>query len=138
MLKTIFGRFSSLSLLSIRIGLSWIFIAHGGQKLFGLWGGPGLQGFAGMLESMGMKPGLLWALISSGSEFFGGLMVLLGFYARWGALFIIGVMAVAVATVHAPNGFFLSNKGYEYNVALIAMSLCILFGGPGKFSIRED
>jgi len=138
MLKKIFNRFNDFSLLPIRIGLGWIFIAHGGQKLFGWWGGHGLHGFAGSLESMGMKPAMFWAVFAAVQELVGGLMVLFGVYARWGALFLIGVMIFAIALVHGKNGFFLMNRGYEYNVALIAMSICILFKGSGPYSIKGD
>lgn len=138
MFGKIFGRFSSLSLLPVRIALGWIFIAHGGQKLFGLWGGHGLQSTAGFFEQMGFRPGILHAILAGGGEFFGGLMVLLGLWPRFGALLISIVMAVAVYTVHAKNGFFLANQGYEYNVALLGLSLCILFGGSGKWSVKPD
>lgn len=130
--------FEKYAFLAPRIALGWIFIAHGGQKLFGLWGGPGLQGFAGMFETMGLKPGLLWALLAGCGEFFGGLMVLLGFQARLGALLISTVMAVAIWKVHSSHGFFLSNQGYEYNVAILGCALLILLKGPGQPSIRED
>lgn len=138
MLQKIFGGFRDFSLLPVRLALGWIFIAHGGQKLFGLWGGQGLTGFSASLESLGIKPAILFALFAGCAEFFGGLAVLLGFYARWGAFFITIVMIVAVATVHAPNGFFLSNQGYEYNVALLGLALCILYGGSGRFSVKQD
>ena len=138
MLQKVFFRFREYAILPIRLGLGSIFIAHGGQKLFGFWGGSGLKGFAMMLENLGMSPGLPYALLAAGGEFFGGLMVLLGIFARWGALFLLGVMVVAIATVHGKNGFFLMNQGYEYNIALIGMSLAILFNGSGKFSIKGD
>lgn len=139
MLQKIFGGFRDFSLLPVRLALGWIFIAHGGQKLFGLWGGHGLKGFVGWLEGLGLKPALLFALLAGCAEFFGGLAVLLGFYARWGAFFISIVMFVAIATVHAKHGFFLGNEaGYEYNVALLGLSFCILFAGSGKFSVKPD
>lgn len=130
--------FSGFSLLPIRLALGWVFIGHGGQKLFGLWGGPGLHGFAGMLGSMGITPALPMALLSAGGEFFGGLLILLGLYARFGAVMILIDMVVAIATVHWRHGFFLQNQGYEYNVALIAMCLSILFAGSGKWSVKQD
>ena len=134
----IFNRFGGYTIIVLRIALGCIFIAHGGQKLFGLWGGSGLGAFAQSLEGLGIPyPGIM-APIAGAAEFFGGLMVLLGLYARWGALFITGVMAVAVYTIHWKNGFFLSNQGYEYNLAIVAMCLSILFAGSGRWSIRHD
>lgn len=138
MFGKIFNRFSSLSLLFVRIALGAVFIAHGGQKLFGLWGGPGLQGFAGSLAGLGLKPAIFWALLAAGGEFFGGIMVLLGLYARLGAFLITCVMAVAIYNVHWKNGFFLSNGGFEYTFALSGLSLCILFGGSGPYSLKKD
>lgn len=138
MLQKIFANFRDYSLIPVRLALGWIFIAHGGQKLFGLWGGQGLQGMAGSLESLGIKPAMLFAILAACAEFFGGLAVLLGFFARWGAFFIGIVMLVAIAKVHASNGFFMSNHGYEYNVAILGLALCILFTGPGRFSIKSD
>ena len=137
MFQKFFGGFREWSLLPLRFALGWIFIAHGGQKLFGLWGGHGLQGFATMLESMGLHPAMPLAILAASAEFFGGLMVLFGFYARFGAFLITVNMAVAVATVHAPKGFFMQSGGYEYNVALIAICLCILFAGSGRWSIKQ-
>lgn len=121
----------------VRLALGWIFIAHGGQILFGLWGGPGLKGFAGYLMGLGLKPAILWAFLAACGQFFGGFMVLLGIYARLGAFLISCVMVVAIATIHAPHGFFITNQGYEYNVAVLGLSLCILFAGPGRFSIKQ-
>jgi len=138
MIQKIFGGFKEYYLLPVRLALAWIFIAHGGQKLFGLWGGQGLHGFAMVLQSLGMQFPLFMALLSAGAEFFGGLALLFGFYARWGALLITIDMIVAIATVHWPHGFFIMNQGYEYNVAILGMTLCILFAGPGRFSVKAD
>lgn len=137
MLQKICSNCKEYSLLPTRLALGWIFIAHGGQKLFGLWGGAGLQGMAGSLETLGMKPAMLWAILAAGGEFFGGLAVLLGIYARWGALLIIIVMAVAISLVHAQHGFFMENHGYEYNVALLGLACSILFAGSGRWSIKQ-
>ncbi|MDP2600779.1 MAG: DoxX family protein [Deltaproteobacteria bacterium] len=138
MLGKIFNRFGGYTIIVLRIALGAIFIAHGGQKLFGLWGGPSLSGFTQSMENLGLPfPGVM-ALVAGCAEFFGGLMVLLGFYARWGALFILGVMAVAVYTIHWKNGFFLQNQGYEYNLAIVAMCISILFASSGRWSIKHD
>ena len=138
MLKKFFGSYAGYAILVIRLALGVIFVAHGGQKLFGLWGGPGLQGFAGYLGSIGVQPALPLAFLSAAGEFFGGAAVLLGVLARWGAFILIVDMIVAVATVHWAHGFFIMNQGYEYNVALIGMSLAILFNGSGKCSFKQD
>lgn len=137
-LQKISNVFKDFALLPVRLSLGSIFIAHGGQILFGLWGGKGLREFAGSLAGLGLNPPILWAILAGGGQFFGALMVLFGFYARLGALLISTIMVVAIITVHGPHGFFLENHGYEYNVALLGLSLCILFAGPGRMSMKGN
>lgn len=127
------GALSSVGLLCMRVALGVIFIAHGGQKLFGLFGGPGLSETIESFEAMGLSPGALWGTLAAAGEFFGGAMVLLGFFTRWGALALATVMAVAIAKVHWAEGFFLP-AGIEYCLALLGMSLGLVFAGPGKIS----
>lgn len=137
------GKSSDLGTLCLRVALGVIFIAHGGQHLFGLFGGPGLQATGEMFAGMGMQPGIFWAALAGGTEFFGGLVVLAGVLTRPAALGLSIVMLVAIAKVHLPNGFFMNfmntpgiGHGIEYNLALLGMSLALLFGGPGKYSIE--
>ncbi len=125
----------SWGMLPIRLGLGVIFLAHGAQKLFGFFGGPGLSGFSEFIGGqLGMQPGILWGTLAACSEFFGGLFVLVGILTRWASIPIIFVMVVAVVTVHGKNGFFLQNQGIEYNLALTGMAVALLIGGGGKLS----
>lgn len=117
------------TLLLVRAAAATIFMAHGAQKLFGAFGGPGLEAF---VESMGP----LGYLVAVG-EFFGGLGLLVGVLPRFSALSIIVIMIGAIATVHGKNGFFLDKGGFEYNLALIALLLPILILGPGRIAISE-
>jgi len=119
----------------IRLVLGLILMAHGAQKLFGAFGGPGIAGTAPFLESLGMKPGLFWAWIAALAEFFGGLGILLGLLTGIASIVIIVDMLVAVVLVHGKKGFFLSAGGFEYNLALIAMALSLIFSGPGVLSL---
>lgn len=137
MLHKIFGHCGRYSLLPLRLAMGAIFIGHGAGKLFGIWGGPGLQGFAGSLGALGLHPPMVMAVLAALAEFLGGITILIGFFARWGAVAIIIVMAVAVYSVHWKNGF-IGQGGYEYNVAVIAMALTILFGGSGPHSVKGD
>jgi putative oxidoreductase len=120
-----------LSLLIIRLILGAIFVAHGSQKLFGAFGGPGLAGVVGMLGPIGYP-------VTVG-EFFGGIGLIIGFLYRFSAASLIAIMIGAIAMVHWKNGFFLMNPsgkiGFEYNLSLIGLSLPILIAGPGKFAI---
>ena len=135
MLSKWFKGAKGLAPLVIRIVLGIIFIAHGSQKLFGAFGGHGVAGMVMFMKQLGANPPILWAWIVTLVEFFGGLGVLFGLLTRWAALGLAVNMVVAIVLVHAKNGFF-SPGGFEYPLALIALSLALLFWGPGKISIE--
>lgn len=119
----------------LRVGAGVIFAAHGAQKLFGWFGGYGLEGTAGWMASIGLEPGYLMALAAGSAEFFGGLALLAGFLVRPAALVLTVTMLVAIVTAHLANGFFISNGGYEYALALMLVSLALLIRGGGSFSV---
>jgi len=116
-----------VSLLLMRVIVGVIFAAHGAQKLFGAFGGPGLAEIVKMMGPLGY-------LVTIG-EFFGGLGLVVGFLSRFSAASLIVIMIGAIATVHAKNGFFLDKGGFEYNLALIGLLAPILIVGPGRFAI---
>jgi len=128
-------------LLIVRVFLGVIFFAHGAQKLFGVFGGPGLKGTIGYFRSsLGVPPAL--AVLVALVECFGGLAVFVGLLTRLAALGLAVIMLVAVAKVHWRNGFFLNmslqpgkGHGFEFNFALIGMALALLVGGGGAKSI---
>lgn len=128
----------SLALLMIRVGLAWVFLYHGSQKLFGAFGGMGMEGFTQGMTQMNLPllPPAVWAWMAALGEFMGGLFVGLGLLARLATLPIIVTMLVAVATVHGKNGFSLhpEHMGYEYNMVLLMMCGAILLAGPGLLS----
>ena len=124
-----------VGLLVLRLVLGVIFIGHGAQKLFGSFGGPRISGFAKMLEQLGVKPAMPMALLAGLAEFGGGILVMLGLLTPVAALALIGVMIVAVLTVHLKNGFFNTNGGYEFNLALAGMALTLLIAGAGAYSL---
>jgi putative oxidoreductase len=136
MLSKWFKGAKELAPLVIRIALGVVFFAHGSQKLFGAFGGHGITGVIGMMKSLNVNPPVVWAWIVTLAEFLGGLGVLFGLLTRWAALGLAVDMAVAIALVHAKNGFFSGKGGYEFPLALLAMSLALLFWGPGKISIE--
>src|ERR671921_492594 len=100
-----------VGLLVLRLVLGVIFIGHGAQKLFGSFGGPRISGFAKMLEQLGVKPARPMAILAGLAEFVGGILAILGFLTPLAARALIGVMIVAVLSVHLKNGFFNSNGG---------------------------
>jgi putative oxidoreductase len=122
-----------LALLIVRIVLGVIFILHGGQKLFGWYGGPGMKGFTGWMSSSGIPPFL--ALLAAFSEFGGGLLILFGLLTPLAAALIISGMMVAIAEVHAKSGFFNTEGGYEFNLSLITLALVLLLTGAGAISV---
>lgn len=126
---------NSLTSLALRLSAGVIFVAHGAQKLFGSFGGYGLEGTGQWMASIGLEPGYLMALAAGGAEFFGGIALLIGLLTRPAALMLAITMLVAIITVHLPNGLFLSNDGYEFGLALFGISVALLFNGGGKFSL---
>jgi putative oxidoreductase len=135
-LDALFATYPSWSHLVVRLALGVVFFAHGAQKVFGWFGGPGLAGTVKMMGGMGVPRAA--AVMAALIELLGGCAMIVGLLARPAALGLIVVMAVAIAKVHAKNGFFLQSKtgpGYEFNFVLIGMALSILVGGAGIFSL---
>jgi putative oxidoreductase len=124
-----------LALLVARVFVGIIFTAHGSQKLFGAFGGPGLANMVKMMGPLGYPVTI--------GEFFGGLGLIFGFLTRFSAASLIVIMLGAIAQVHGKNGFFLgkgpdstlATAGYEYCFALIGLLAPILIAGPGRYSI---
>ncbi len=123
--------------LALRIPIGIIFFAHGAQKLFGWFGGYGLNGVAGWMESIGLAPGMLMAILAGSAEMFGGLFLILGLLVRPSAFVLAITMLVAIFAVHFENGLFMSNDGYEFGLALLAASISLLISGAGKLSIDK-
>jgi putative oxidoreductase len=118
-----------------RVFLGALFFAHGTQKLFGWFGGPGIEGASQMMDSLEMRPGRRNAFAAGTSEAAGGAMLAAGALTPLAGAALIGTMVTAVRKVHAENGFFASNGGYEFNLALVAALLTLIDGGPGPLSI---
>lgn len=121
--------------MALRIPVGIIFAAHGAQKLFGWFGGYGLEGTGQFFGSVGLNPGYLMALMAGAAEFFGGLALILGILVRPAAAALAFAMLIAIFAVHFGNGFFMDKGGYEYALALFAASVSLLFSGGGRFSV---
>ena len=135
LLKNITHTEAGFSTLVLRLPIGIIFMAHGAQKLFGWFGGYGLEGTGGWMESIGLAPGFIMALLAGSAEFFGGLFILLGLLTRASAAVLAMTMAVAIVSVHLQNGLFMSNNGYEFGLALLAASISLVFSGAGKAAL---
>jgi putative oxidoreductase len=121
--------------LALRIPAAIIFIAHGAQKLFAWFGGYGLEGTGQWMASIGLEPGYQMALLAGSAEFFGGIALLIGLMVRPAALVLAVTMLVAIYSVHFVNGLFMSANGYEFALALLAITVALLISGAGKFSV---
>lgn len=121
----------------VRLAAGVIFAAHGAQKLFGWFGGYGLEGTGAWMASIGLEPGALMAALAGSAEFFGGLLLIIGLLVRPAALVLAVTMLVAIVTVHLPNGLFMSNNGYEFGLALFAISVALVVRGAGSLSADQ-
>lgn len=121
--------------LVLRVPVGIIFVAHGAQKLFGAFGGYGLEGTGQWMASIGLNPGYLMAVLAGSAEFFGGLALIVGLLTRPAAAVLAFTMLVAIFSVHIDKGLFMSNNGYEYALALLAASVALLFSGAGRLSL---
>jgi putative oxidoreductase len=128
---------NSFSPLALRVPLGIIFAAHGAQKLFGWFGGYGLEGTGQWMASIGLEPGVLMAALSGSAEFFGGVFLLLGLLTRPTALVLAVTMLVAIFSVHISHGLFMSNNGYEFALALLAGVVSLLVSGGGRASLDK-
>jgi putative oxidoreductase len=121
------------AILVARVVVGTIFMAHGAQKLFGAFGGPGLAAVVQMMGPLGY-------LVTIG-EFFGGLGLVFGILSRFSAASIIVIMLGAIATVHGKFGFFMNwagnqaGEGFEYHLLAIGALLPIVIAGPGRFAV---
>ena len=137
LLNTLTTTTAGLDTLPIRIGAGITFAAHGSQKLFGWFGGYGLEGTAGWMESIGLAPGILMAGLAGGAEFFAGLLLIVGLLVRPAALVLAVTMLVAIVTAHLENGFFMATNGFEFALALLVISATLAIRGAGSFSIDK-
>jgi putative oxidoreductase len=120
---------------ALRITIGLIFAAHGAQKAFGWWKGPGYAGWTSAIGKMGFRPVVLWAFISVGAELGAGLLLALGLLIPLAAAGLVGQGIVIIARVHWVNGFWSRDGGYEYPLALLGGSVAIALTGPGGWSL---
>ena len=137
----LFATYPSLSMLLIRLGAGIVFFAHGAQKVFGWFGGPGLKATIQTFQNY-MKIPPPATVLAAFIECFGGLALIVGLLARPAAVGLVAVMLVAVVKVHGRNGFFINfsgtpgkGHGFEFNFVLIMMLLAVLLAGAGVLSI---
>jgi putative oxidoreductase len=133
--RTVVGTQAGWGTLPLRLAAGIIFAAHGAQKLFGWFGGYGPEGTGQWLASIGLAPGYLMALLAGGVEFFGGLALIAGVLVRPAAAALAFTMLVAIFSAHIDHGLFIANNGYEFALALLAMSATLAITGAGRTSL---
>jgi putative oxidoreductase len=124
-----------LGLLLLRLTVGLTLAAHGGAKLFGWFGGPGLDATGQGFEMLGFHPGRRHALTAGLIELAGGLLLAIGLLTPLAATIVFSVMLVAGASAHRKQGFFITSGGYEYTLVLGVAGLTVAFTGPGAWSI---
>jgi putative oxidoreductase len=125
----------ALGLLILRVVIGLIVAAHGLQKLFGWWGGPGMKGWVGAMNRMRIRPPVPWAWISALAEVLGGIGLAVGLLTPIPSLAIAASMLVAIALVHWARGFWSTKGGYEFNLSILAGVATIALTGPGALSL---
>jgi putative oxidoreductase len=125
----------TIGTLAARLVVGGGIAAHGAQKAFGWFEGPGPAGAAGFLETLGFKPGPRYATAASGGEIASGLLIALGAGGPIGPALLLSTMIVAQTTVHAKNGFFAQKGGIELGTLYGAAALAFATGGYGDASI---
>jgi putative oxidoreductase len=125
----------SAGLLLLRVIGGLTIAAHGAQKLFGWFEGPGFAKFAQGMRGSGLKPGWLWTALVILGELGGGLAVALGFFTPLGTAGMVGAMFMAIARAHWKNGFFNGKRGIEFPLQVLTIAVAIGVIGPGDYSL---
>ncbi len=125
----------NLARMTARLIIGGLFIGHGTQKLMGWFGGPGLEGTEGMMESLEMHPPKANALAAGLTESVGGTLLAAGLATPLASAALTGTMITAIRKVHWPKGPWNAGGGYEYNLVLIASLLALAESGPGDLSL---
>ncbi len=126
---------SDWGMLVIRVVVGLIFAAHGAQKAFGWWSGPGFAGWRGAMEKMGIRPAGFWAAVSMAAELVAGLLLAFGLFTPFAVAALIGQELVIIVHAHLPRGFWNSKGGFEYPLSLAAGVVAVAIAGAGAVSL---
>ena len=126
---------TDLALALARTVVGLVIAAHGAQKVFGAWGGPGLRGWTEGMARMGMRPARFWGLVTALTEFVGGIALAAGFLVPITAALVTVQMATALARVHWPKGFWVGKGGIEFTLVLLAIAAINGVAEPGAWSL---
>ena len=126
---------TSLGLLVLRLVVGLTMAAHGAQKVFGWWSGPGIGGWTAAMERMRFRPARFFAWLSAAAELMGGLLLAVGLLTPLAAAVLVGQSAVIIGHVHGPKGFWNRNSGFEFPLALVGGAVSIGLIGAGALSV---
>jgi putative oxidoreductase len=129
---------ADIGVLIVRVLFGIPIAAHGSQKLFGAFGGYGLEGTGKFFETLGFRPGAMFAAMAGLSELVGGLLLALGLFTPAAAAVVVATMCVAMFSVHLKNGFFAANNGIEMPFLFAAAALGVAFTGGGQYSLDSQ
>ena len=136
-LGALYSSVESLGLPLLRLGLAVILMAHGAQKLFGMFGGLGLTGNAALFDRFGYSPGMFWGTLVGCTETIAGLLLAIGLFTRPAALSVVIFMAFAIHFTSA-KGFFWTQGGMEFSLLIGLAALVFLVRGGGDYSIDRS
>jgi len=128
---------TNLSMFVLRLAIGAIFFVQGAQKMFGMFGGIGIDGTAKMVEGLGFTSPYLVALIWACIEFIGGIFLIFGILSRAAAAAIVLVTLVNIWKINLAYGSFVQNGGVEYNLLVIAACLPLMLIGGGSWSVWD-
>jgi putative oxidoreductase len=124
-----------VGLLILRVVVGLLMVGHGTQKLFGWFGGHGLEGAGGFFESLGYRPGKRHATLAGLTEAGAGALLVLGFLTPLACAALVGVMVNVILSAHAGKGLWNSNGGMEFPLVLLTSAAALAFTGAGDFSL---
>lgn len=124
-----------MAILLLRVVVGALIAAHGAQKLFGVWNGPGWQGHQQMMTRLNVWPVPFWAAVSALAEFGGGLLIILGFLWPLGPLGLVAAMLMAIIKIHWSKGFWNTKGGIEFPLTLLTVGVVLGLTGPGPYSL---
>lgn len=130
-------KYMDMAVLVLRAVVGIILAAHGAQKVFGVFGGGGMEPFTALIENLGFTPPVVWAWTAALSELVFGVFLILGIIPRTSSAVIAVIMGVAIVRIHGAAGFFMQQGGFEYQLLILACCVSIMLTGGGKISVLD-